>query len=308
MHLPIAPVEERRLFAIGLALSSYALFTVTDSAAKWLALAGIPPAESVFLRYGVHLALIAGLFLPRYGRAVFASKSLSTQLLRALALLGATLFNFIAVRYVPLTITGALAFSMPLLVCALSAPLLGERIDGRRWISILVGFSGVLVIVRPWSADFHWAVLLSWLAVLCTSFYFILTRKLAGRDSPVTMQFYVGLVGTVVMAPFALSHWVWPSEPATWIAFFAVGLAGLLGHQISILAHRLAPASTLAPFAYVQIFYMTLSSWLIFAEPPDVWLFVGAPAVVASGLYIWIRERQLAKRLPAPISVQEVER
>jgi drug/metabolite transporter (DMT)-like permease len=307
MSLPVAPIEERRVFAIGLVLITFLLFTLTDTAAKWLVEGGMAPMQAAFLRYAIHLALIAGFFLPRHGLSLLQTKSLPTQLVRAVALMMSTLLNFIAIQYLPLTLTGSIVFTMPLIVCALSGPLLGEKVGLRRWIAILVGFAGVMIIVRPGNLDFHWAVFLSFGSVSSAALYFILTRKLSGRDSTVTMQLYAGIVGTLALLPFALANWSWPSGFSGWLAFFGVGLAAMVGHQISIIAHRFAPASTLAPFAYVQIIYMTASSWLIFSDPPDIWLFVGAPIVVGSGLFIWLRERQLAKRIPAPISVQEVD-
>ena len=85
------------------------------------------------------------------------------------------------------------------------------------------------------------------------------------------------------------------SDAASWFAFCLIGVAALVGHQLLTTAHRFAPASVLAPFGYFQIIFMTASSWFIFNQPPDVWIFVGAPIVIASGLYIWLRERQLAK-------------
>ena len=109
-----------------------------------------------------------------------------------------------------------------------------------------------------------------------------------------TQQYYAALVATIGTAPLALADWVWPSGAAGWMAFFAIGGFGWLGHQLMIVAHGYAPASTLAPFTYTQIVAMTVSSWLIFAQPPDAWVLVGAAIVVASGLYIWLRERALA--------------
>jgi len=221
--------------------------------------------------------------------------SLKLQIFRALALLGATGCNFVAVQYLPLTVTGAIAFTAPLLICALSVPFLGETVGWRRWTAIGVGFLGVLIIVRPGTDAFHPASLLCLLAAFSTAFYMLLTRRVSAFDSPATSQFYVGIVATVVLLPFVVFFWSWPSTLDGWIAFFAVGIFGFLGHQLITMASGLAPATVLAPFSYFQIIFMALSSWLIFAQPPDIWLYVGAPIVIMSGLYIWLRERSLAK-------------
>lgn len=297
----IAPIEERRLLGIGLVLGAFFMFTGIDTSAKWLGLAGLPALQIVFLRYAIHLGLVSAVHLPERGLALVRTKHLKVQFLRALGLLGATVSNFIAVQYLPLTVTGAVAFTLPLFVCALSVPMLGEQVGWRRWTAIAVGFIGILIIVRPGTEAFHPAMLLSLLGAFSASLYFLLTRRLAGVDTAATQQFYVGLFATVALAPFAFSNWVWPTETADWVAFFGVGLAGYLGHQLSTVAHRFAPASVLAPFAYLQIIFMTASSWLIFNQPPEIWLYIGAPIVVASGLYIWLRERKMAKVPPEPV-------
>jgi drug/metabolite transporter (DMT)-like permease len=294
-----APIQERRLLGIGLALAAFFMFTGIDSSAKWLAIGAIPAAQIVFLRYAVHLALVLGVNLPQTGLpTLMRTASLRTQALRAGMLLGATTCNFVALRYLPLTVTGAISFTMPLILCALSVPLLGEAVGWRRWTAIMVGFLGILIVVRPGTEAFHPASLLCVAAAVFTAFYFILTRRMAGRDSAATQQFYVGVFATVILLPIAVPAWVWPTEPSVWVAFFTLGLFGFAGHQLFTVASGFAPASVIAPFSYFQILFMAGASWLIFNQPPDIWLYVGAPIVIASGLYIWLRERALARPVP----------
>ncbi len=136
--------------------------------------------------------------------------------------------------------------------------------------------------------------------------FLITTRKLAGVDGVSTQQFYSALVATGCLIPFvALGGWVWPSDPATWFAFVMIGVAALVGHQLLTTAYRYAPASVLAPFSYVQIVFLTVSSWLVFNQPPDMWFFIGLPIVVGSGLYIWLRERQLSKSLTTATPIRD---
>lgn len=295
MSPEIRPIEDRRLLGIGLTLAGYFCFTIIDTCAKWLSLSGLPTMEIVFVRYAAQFLIVAALFFPQRGMALTTTRNMPVEIIRGLALMASTIFNFIALTYLPLTVTSAIMFTSPLILCALSIPILGETVGWRRWLAILVGFLGVLVIVRPGTDAFHPAALLSVLAAACGALYMLLTRKLAGVDATTTQQFYSGLVATVCVAPFALGGWVWPSEPSGWFAFGLIGAAALIGHQIITTAHRFAPASVLAPFSYFQIIFMTASSWLIFNQPPGVWLYVGAPIVIASGLYLWGRERQLAK-------------
>jgi len=157
----------------------------------------------------------------------------------------------------------------------------------------------VLLVTRPWSGDVNWAVTLSILCAICASFYTIITRGLAGRDSTATQQFYTSIIATLGTLPLALVAWVWPSDPLAWTLFGLIGFFGWLGHQLLTTAYRYAGAVTIAPFSYAQIVFMTASSWIIFGEPPDGWMIAGAVVVVASGLYIWLRERQLAREADA---------
>jgi drug/metabolite transporter (DMT)-like permease len=290
----VAPIEDRRLLGIGLVLVAFFLFTCIDVSAKWLVIGGVPPLEVTFVRYAVHFFLVAGLLLPRYGAVILRTRRPWLELTRGLVLLFATVANFFAIRYLPLTVTGSILFSVPLLVCALSVPLLGERVGWRRWMAILVGFGGVLVIIRPGSEAFSIYVLICLITVVSYALYNITTRRLAGVDSASTQQFYTALIAMVCIMPFAFGGWVWPGDTASWVAFASIGVSGAVGHQIFAIAHRLAPASSLAPFIYSQVIYLSAASWIVFGEPPDIWILAGAPLVVASGLYIWLRERQLA--------------
>lgn len=307
MSSPAAGHQDRRLHAIGLVLVTYVFFAICDTCAKWMALSGMPPMQVAFGRYAVQFAFMAGLLLPRYGLSSFKTKRPVLQMLRGLGLLGMTAFNFMAVLYLPLTVTSSIMFGMPLLITALSVPLLGEQVGWRRWLAIVIGFVGILIVVQPWDADFHWAVFLSLASIVSAAFYFILTRKLTATESTNSLQLYAGLIGTVCLLPFAVAAWTWPNGPLAWLIFLGVGAAAMIGHWISIIAHRYAPASVLAPFAYSQIIWMTLSSWLIFSQPPTIWLFVGGPIVIGSGLYIWLRERELAKKSVSPTSTVEAE-
>ena len=191
MSIPFAPPEERRLFGIGLALVAYVMFTGIDASAKWLGLVGIPFMQIVFLRYVVHLGLVSIIHLPRQGLAMTRTANLRLQILRSVTLLAASICNFTAVQYLPLTVTGAIAFTMPLILCALSVPLLGENVGWRRWTAIAVGFVGVLIIVRPGTDAFHPASLLCLVAAIGSAFYFIFimrrTRHLL-RSPPMLQQ------------------------------------------------------------------------------------------------------------------------
>jgi drug/metabolite transporter (DMT)-like permease len=303
MSTTIAPLEERRLFGIGLVLCANLLFTCLDGSAKWLGLVGLPAMQIIFARYFVHLVIVSAVNLPKGSRDLVRTANLRIQIVRALALLGSSLCNFTAVRYLPLTVTGAIGFTTPLIICLLSVVFLHEQVGWRRWTAIGVGFIGILIIVHPGSEAFQPATLLSLAGAGFYGAYVLLTRRLAGVDSAATQQFYTGAVAVVLLLPFAFADWIWPTTTLDWVVFAAVGVIGFLGHQFVTVAHRFAPASTLAPFSYVQIIFIAALSWIVFNQPPDIWFLLGAPIVVGSGFYIWLRERALSKPV-GPVTEQ----
>lgn len=295
----VSPIESRANLGIGLVLIAQLVLLVLDVSAKWLSVEGMSTGEIVFMRYGMHLILLVLLFLPVSGKELFVSNNWKLELLRGACLLITTGLNFLAMRYLPLTVTAAIQFTSPLLICALSGPLLGETVGWRRWLAIAVGFVGILVIVRPGTEAFQPAALLSLGCAFFLALFSILTRKLAGVDSAQTQQFYAGATPVILLLPIAFTDWTWPSMPISWVAFFIMGAAGLGGHFLNSVAHRFASPATLAPFSYLSLIYLSIASWLIFDQPPDEWFILGVAIIVASGLYIWLRERQLSKRVTA---------
>ena len=290
----VRPREDRLLLGIGLVITAAMIFAVLDTNAKWLVVNGYPSMQVVFIRYVTQLSVMLVWLLPSHGIEAFRTSNLKVEILRALALLGTTAFNFFAMKYLPLTITGSLLFAAPIIVSALSVPLLGETVGWRRWVAIFVGFIGVLVIIQPGGADFHPAIFLSIAMAISYAFFNIFNRKLAGVDSTQVQQLYVALIPSIGLLPFAFSGWVWPESVLDWVLILSIGLGGLVGHTLLTIAYRFADASILSPFIYPQVIFMALTSWLIFAQPPGLSIYLGTPIVVASGFYIWWRERQLA--------------
>lgn len=284
------------MLGIGLMLAAYLGFSMIDVSAKWLTLAGLPVLQIVFIRYAGHAVISLGLILHggmSWGR--LATAKVGLVLLRSTLLAASTILNFIAIRYIPLTLTSTILFSAPIMICALSFTLLGEPVGKWRWMAILAGFIGLVIAIRPFGAEFHWAAALSLAGAMCFAMYSILTRRLSGHVATDTMQLYAGLTGTIALVPFALANWYMPQMPVDWLAFVALSTFGWLGHQWLTRAHGLAPANTLTPYAYSFVVYLTLWSYLLFDEPPDRQTVFGAAIIVSSGLVIWWRERSLAR-------------
>ena len=290
MAIVARATEDRASLAIAMTLGAYLLFAFIDTSVKWLLLTGLPALQLAFMRYLPHFVISTVLVLRQGGGwSAFGTADPALVLLRGFLLASATLFNFITLNYLSLTVTGSIMFSAPIIVCALSWPLLGERVGPWRWGAIVLGFVGVLVIIRPFSAEFHWIALLNVYNAVALALYSIITRKIAGRVAAETMQFYMGLMGTVALLPFALSVWVMPSGALEWALMLLLGVWGWAGHEVFSRAHSYAPASTLMPYTYTFLIYLTFASFLLFDDIPDAWTVTGAAIIVMSGLIIWKR-------------------
>jgi drug/metabolite transporter (DMT)-like permease len=273
-----------------------ALFACLDSTAKYLGSAtDLPNAQVVWMRFLSQLvamvAVVGLVALPDLAR----TRRLRMQIVRSFLLLGSTAFNFLALRHLRLDQTTTIGFLAPLALAALAGPLLGEWIGWRRTVAILVGFGGVLVAIRPGFASVHPAFLFSFASMLCLALFGIVTRYLAAFDRAEVTLFYSLLAGTLIVAPLAIGEWVWPAGGFVWLLLLSMGIYGGLGHYAYILAHRHAPASTVAPFLYASIVTHSAAGFLVFGQVPDEWTLAGAAIVIATGLYLLHRERATAR-------------
>ncbi len=294
----LAPTSNRDLpiLGMGLMLVTYFLFSLVDVSAKWLVLASVPALQVAFLRYAGHFVISVGL-ISRGGITLnrFSTEQPFLVILRAALLMIATIFNFFSVKYIPLTLTSTILFSSPIIICMLSWPLLGERVGLWRWAAIMLGFIGVLIAIRPFDESFHWAALLSLAGAFCFALYSIITRKLSGVVAVDTLQFYSGFVGTITLLPFALFNWTNPTNMIELSMMIGIGVFAWAGHELLTRAHGFAPASTLMPFGYSFIIYLTIWSMLIFGHIPDIWTITGAVIIIISSMIIWARERHKIK-------------
>lgn len=278
-----------RLIAIGLMCGAVICFSLLDTSAKWLG-REMDPLQVVFARYAGSMILVSLLLNPWSHPGILRTRRPWLQAFRSLLLLGSTALNFIALQYLQLAETVSIMFATPLLVALVSGPLLGEWPGPRRLIAIGIGFLGVLVVARPGLGGMHPAALLSVISVLCYAFYSLSTRLLAAYDPPETTMVYSGAAGTIAMIPLVPFFWSWP-DGLSWGLMIFAGAMGGFGHWLLILAHRLAPATVLAPFIYSQIIWMVALGYFVFGQLPDRWTFIGAAIVIASGLYLLYRER-----------------
>ena len=258
------------------------LFSSHDALSKYLS-GFYPIIMVVWARYLVHTLLMAGIFLPRSGLRVLRTKRPLWQLARALCLLGTSLFFTTALLYIPLAEATAVNFLAPVLVTALSVPLLGERVTRGQWVAVIFGFIGVLIIVHPGGDLFTPAVVLPFCSALFFCFYQLLTRKLSEIDSPTTSNFFAGLCNTLVMSALVPFFWQVPSL-LHGAMMLALGTCGMTAHLMLTQAFRFAAPALLAPFGYCQIVFAGLLGWLLFNHTPTLTTVFGIVLICLSGL------------------------
>jgi drug/metabolite transporter (DMT)-like permease len=285
-----ADTARNRLIGIGLISCCFMLFTVLDGTAKWLVTV-MPVLMVVWLRFVTHAVVATLLLYPIKRNSLFRTRHLKWHLGRALMFMLMTGMNFWALQYLQLTVTASIFFTVPIIIAVISAWTLNEKLDAPRWIAIVAGFCGVLVIVHPWSAEFHPAMLLAIGNAFLYAVFNLMTRHLAAYDPPETIQYLPALGAAIGLTPFAIAVWEWPEGTLEWTLACLLGVLGGLGHYLLALAHRYASASILAPFLYQQVIYMALFGYLVFGDVPSTNVWAGAGFVIASGLYLFFRER-----------------
>ncbi|AQT12201.1 threonine/homoserine efflux transporter RhtA [Pseudomonas protegens] len=258
------------------------LFASHDALSKYLS-GFFPVIMVVWARYLIHTLLMAGIFLPQSGLRVLRSKRPLLQLLRALCLLSTSLLFTSALLFIPLAEATAVNFLAPVLVTALSVPLLGEQVTRGQWLAVICGFVGVLIIVHPGGELFTPAVLLPFCSALFFCFYQLLTRKLAEHDSPTTSNFFAGLCNTLVMTALVPFFWQTPGF-LHGLLMLALGACGMSAHLFLTQAFRHAAPALLAPFGYCQIVFAGLLGWLLFGHAPSLITQVGIIVICLSGL------------------------
>lgn len=281
-------LPDNPLRAILLAVGATVLFSSSDTIAKYLS-GGLPIIEFIWIRYVVFLLMALCLVGQAPSRSV-RPRNPGLQVIRGLCVAGSSVLFVYGVRQMTMAQATTISFLSPLLVTILSIPLLGERVGPRRWAAVAAGILGMLVVVRPGLSGFQPAALFGVASSSCWALALIITRKISGSDTPQTTVLWSAGIGTAVltvMLPFAVA---WPTLKQLGLALL-MGVVASGGQWLVILAHRLAPASLLAPFFYSQLLWSAGLGFLVFTNLLDQWTLVGAGIIIASGLYTAHRER-----------------
>lgn len=278
-----------------------------DAIAKYMAnVEGMSPGQVNFYRFFFQVACILPFLLAIQGRSALKARRPGLNLLRGVLHGAASLMFFTAVKYMPLADVFAIYFVEPFILTALSAIFLGEKVGWRRWLAIVVGFGGAMIVIQPSYAVFGLTSLLPVACAFLYALYMFLNRAIGEADSPVTMQTMAGIGGTLFMGAvliggdaagqvdFAISL------PSSWFALALLVVLGSISgyaHLIVVRAFRMAPLSVLAPFQYFEIIAATILGYALFNDFPTVSKWVGILIIVGSGLFIlWREQRRIAER------------
>jgi drug/metabolite transporter (DMT)-like permease len=270
-----------------------ALLLLLNASSKYLSQT-YPVLEITWARYAGHLFFMLLVFAPRRGIRLLASSQPVLQLVRSTLLCVSTLVFIAGLASVMLPTATAISFTGPLIVTALSPLVLKEAVGPRRWLAIIIGFAGALVVVRPGLDPAYEGALLIFAGAFAAALYQLLTRKLAAHDPAETSITYIALAGFVLTSiplPFLCQ-----TPVSLWdaLVFAGLGFFGGFGHYCLVRAFELAPAPVVAPLNYGQLVGATLLGFMVFGQIPDYWTWLGAAIIAGSGLFMLWGERSKA--------------
>jgi drug/metabolite transporter (DMT)-like permease len=270
---------------IGVVLMSVAALAApaVDGAAKYLS-AAHSPLYIAWARYAVACAFVLLVAMLRHGKAIFPREQIGAHLLRAVFLVAAMSCYFLAIARIPLATAISAFFVAPIVAMVLAVVFLGEDLTARKIISLILGFGGTLVILRP-TGSIDPSLLLALGAGGCFALYVIATRQASRASDPVKTLALQCLLGALLLAPPAVWTWSTPTGGELWL-FLAMGLLSACSHLLSIMAFRYTQASTLAPLIYLELLGSVAIGYLIFGDIPDAYVWVGALAIVVAGLIL----------------------
>lgn len=286
------------LRGVALMLLGIAFLSVNDAVSKYVA-ERYPLGQVVFLRQLAGLMFALPYALATTGWASFRIVNHQGQLIRAIAFVGTSVLMLASLANLPLAIATAIAFSSPLWVALFAAPMLGERVSARRWIAIMTGFAGVLVIIRPGGADFTWALLLPVATAMCNAVRDMMTRKLASTDSSISILIWGALL-SLALSAFALPFGWKDVAAADWGWLLFAGFLNTGAHFLMISAYRHADASALSPYRYTSLIWAIGLGWLFWRQLPDAMAVLGTVIVIAAAVFAIDQKGAKAKPVTEP--------
>lgn len=277
------------LLGVALTVAAVFMFAVSDVLTKHLSMQ-YPVPVVMAGRYLTSLVLLLAILGPRMGRRLWRTERTGLVVLRGVILGLASLTMGLALRLMPVGETIAIMYLSPFLVMALAIPLLGEKVSTLNWFFAALGFSGVLIILRPGTGLDAMGVVFALLNALCATAFHLLTRLLSKSESPISMLFYVTLVGAVGFGVAAVRDLSAVSISTLDLGFvFLLGVFASSGHFIFSVAYTQAPAALIAPMNYLHLVWAALLGWLVFGHFPDHWTLIGMLLVIAAGVMLALK-------------------
>jgi len=301
-------VEKKNTVARGMVLMVVAMLMLPlmDGMAKVLAVNyQVSAGQTTFGRFLIQACLLAPVIIVIYGPKALLPKQVFINLLRGAIMSLAVMIFFATLRYMPIADAIAVFFIEPFILTVLSVIILKEQVGWRRRIAVLCGFAGAMLIIQPSYQVFGAVSLMPIATAFLFAVYLILTRQFAADDNALSMQFMAGVGGVAMLSAVLLlgnamewSNFSSPEIPEfgiRWVLIFAIGALATVGHLMVVMAFRLASASILAPFQYLEIVTATALGFWLFNEFPDALKWLGIGIIVASGLYLFLREKAVAE-------------
>ena len=279
--------------AITFNLLAWVMLPIMDGFAKYLS-SDLPVLQITWARYFFTVAFTFPIMFFFYRNQLKWSEKPKLQFLRGLILLTANICFFYSISVISLAKALTLAFVAPLIVTAFSPIFLSEKVGLRRWLAVIIGFIGSLVVIRPGFVEINLASLAALGTGVMYGFYLIITRKLSTSDNPLLTLLLTGVVGAIIISIVMPFVWVKPTLNQ-WSVMAAIGIFACVGHLFLILSLKYADASKLAPFSYFEIITNIIIGYYFFSDFPDNWTFLGLFIIVISGIYISRRENLIKK-------------
>jgi drug/metabolite transporter (DMT)-like permease len=267
-----------------LMLAGTAFLSWNDAVAKHITQT-LPVGQVVCLRQSWGLLLVAAYGLATEGGRAFRIGDPGLQFRRAAAFVASTLFIVTALSLLPIALVTAIAFSSPIGVALLSAPMLGEAVSRRRWLAVIAGFFGVLVVIRPGGPSFEWILLLPLAAALFSALRDVLTRRLARTDTSLSILFWSSALVVVVAGLSAVAGNWKPvgGREAAWLVLN--GTLNVAAHFLMIHAYRFGDAALLSPYRYTGLIWAAVLGFLVWSQLPDAWTLAGSLIIVFASAY-----------------------
>ena len=278
------------LIGITLMIAAMLVMPFLDVVAKFLGQQNVPIVEIVWGRLVFGTLLTAPLVIRSEGLKGLVPQQAHLHVARAILVACATGLFFWALKYQGIAETLSIYFVQPLVVTMLSPLILGETVGLRRWLAVIVGFMGTLIIIRPGFQDVNPGMLMALGAGTASAIYMLISRILAGQNRASASTFHTSLAGAVIVSVALIYFWQTPTLQQ-WFMFVLLAFFATLGNYLAIRALEYAEASLLAPFGYTEMINAVLAGWYFFGDFPDAWTFTGVGILIVCAIYISYRER-----------------